>query len=523
MDNAERFDNKRRGDSNSNDKLTPQEQFKHRESRELVIAYSGPVGSGTGLVIEETEKLLEAAAYTVTRIKLSDFIKSLYLKNRLTKVDLNNLTANNRYERLQDAGNELREFYKQQDLFAQIAVSKIATHRLEQHPDKEIDEIVPQRHAFLIDQLKRPEEARLLQVVYGNLFYLVGVLCTHDQRKVRLTDEEHLEPEDAEKIMQRDQKQSLEHGQKLDKTLELGDYFIRNTHSSREALSTQLQRLINLIHGKNGVTPTQHEYAMYVAYAAGAQSACLSRQVGAAITSNDGTIIATGRNDVPKAGGGLYTEADAELDRRCVNKEGGKCFNDHHKKRIKDQIHSILLSSKIGQEKADALAEEIYGTTRLKDLLEFSRSIHAEMDAITSVARDGGCQLRGGYLYTTTFPCHNCARHIIAAGLRRVYYIQPYEKSLATSLHGDDIELDPSEPSSETSKTQFIHFEGVAPRQYLTFFHAKSERKTNTGLAIDVTVPSSPKVSAQYLDPYVDLESKVAAHVAELAIEIDAL
>jgi deoxycytidylate deaminase len=36
----------------------------------------------------------------------------------------------------------------------------------------------------------------------------------------------------------------------------------------------------------------------------------MARQVGAAVLRSDGTIVATGANDVPKAGGGLYKESD---------------------------------------------------------------------------------------------------------------------------------------------------------------------------------------------------------------------
>ncbi|ATR77806.1 hypothetical protein CTI69_29345 (plasmid) [Klebsiella pneumoniae] len=34
------------------------------------------------------------------------------------------------------------------------------------------------------------------------------------------------------------------------------------------------------------------------------------------------------------------------------------------------------------------------------------------MDAITSLARLGNGGFSDKVLYTTTFPCHNCARHI---------------------------------------------------------------------------------------------------------------
>ena len=44
---------------------------------------------------------------------------------------------------------------------------------------------------------------------------------------------------------------------------------------------------------------------------------------------------------------------------------------------------------------------------------------HAEMEALLSCARSG-VSTRGATLYSTTFPCHNCAKHIIAAGVARV-------------------------------------------------------------------------------------------------------
>ena len=59
--------------------------------------------------------------------------------------------------------------------------------------------------------------------------------------------------------------------------------------------------------------------------------------------------------------------------------------------------------------------------------------VHAEMEALLSCARSGVSPV-GGTLYSTTFPCHNCAKHIVAAGLRRVVYVEPYPKSRAVEF-----------------------------------------------------------------------------------------
>jgi deoxycytidylate deaminase len=77
----------------------------------------------------------------------------------------------------------------------------------------------------------------------------------------------------------------------------------------------------------------------------------------------------------------------------------------------------------------------------IKDLTEFGRSVHAEMSAVLDAARRG-VPIGGCTLYTTTFPCHNCARHLIGAGIRRVVFIEPYEKSRAEDLHEESVTID---------------------------------------------------------------------------------
>jgi hypothetical protein len=88
-------------------------------------------------------------------------------------------------------------------------------------------------------------------------------------------------------------------------------------------------------------------------------------------------------------------------------------------------------------------------------------------------------------MYVTTFPCHLCARHVVAAGIRRVIYIEPYAKSLAAELYIDSITVDDS--PCEGSHVPFNAFVGVAPRQYMSLF-AHSNRKDSDG-------------NIQYFDP----------------------
>src|SRR5690606_9725954 len=79
--------------------------------------------------------------------------------------------------------------------------------------------------------------------------------------------------------------------------------------------------------------------------------------------------------------------------------------------------------------------------TMVASLLEFGRIVHAEMAAICDAATRG-VSIRHGTLYCTTFPCHMCARHIIASGIDRVVYIEPYPKSRAKHLYRRAIQVD---------------------------------------------------------------------------------
>jgi len=54
-----------------------------------------------------------------------------------------------------------------------------------------------------------------------------------------------------------------------------------------------------------------------------------------------------------------------------------------------------------------------------------TRAIHAEMNAIAYAARWGMC-VEGTTLYTTCCPCLNCAKLIVASGIKEVIYAEQY-------------------------------------------------------------------------------------------------
>lgn len=486
--------------------------FIHRESSELVIGISGAVGSGVEFVVASLRRTLEGLGYTVFHLKLSKFLDG-FLNRKLVREWKSEYDQANRYERLQRAGNLLRS-ERSNDFLAELAIAVISNHRVavaEQTTDRKFEnltDIVPGRVAYIVDQLKHPDEVQLLRRVYGNLFYLVGVLASEQQRIKNLRRE--MPPNEVTEVVERDRQDDEKSGQQLDKTLKLADFFLRNNQQNDKSLDRPLERFLALVHGQTSRTPTKDEYAMFAAYSAGLRSACLSRQVGAAITDAHGNVIATGCNDVPKAHGGLYSEDDDDADYRCVYLQGGVCFNASKKDELTAKIQETLERGGIVSDEAKKLASAIRNQTRLKDLTEFSRSVHAEMDALISIARKGGPSVLGGNLYTTTYPCHNCARHIVAAGIRTVFYVEPYEKSLALELHSDAIAADSESP--DPRHVTFLHFEGVAPRQYQNLFVMMKDRKDRSR-AIKDPPSQSRKTAIQYLDSYRDLETKVVENL----------
>ena len=98
------------------------------------------------------------------------------------------------------------------------------------------------------------------------------------------------------------------------------------------------------------------------------------------------------------------------------------------------------------------------------------------MNALFNAAVQG-ISPKGGTLYTTTFPCHNCARHLVTAGIKRVYYIEPFVKSLASELHYDSLTTDAVEQTD--TRMLVVPFTGVGPRMYEEYFVKKTDLKND--------------------------------------------
>lgn len=443
---------------------------------ELVIALCGPIGTPLHDVADTLKELLEIEyKYDfVTKIRLSEFITDHASR---AGNPIPEKPESKKINGQIDRGDELRKQHGR-SILAELAVAKISVDRHKFKNQAQSERHLPRRICHIIDSIKNEEELNLLRLVYQDMVYAIGVYAPLSARESNLT-KRGLLPGEVYQLIDRDSGEEIGEGQTVRNTFPRCDFFLRLDSGTDTQLKLRVKRFLNLILGYGVVTPTPHESAMYAAASAAVNSACLSRQVGAAITTKDERLIAVGWNDVPKAGGDLYVtnsrNENPEKDQRCWNHVGGgKCSNDEEKETITEIILADLIDI-IPINSYEQAKKIIRNSTRLSGLVEFSRSIHAEMHALLNAGKAGLDNVVGGKLFVTTYPCHSCARHIIASGIMEVYYIEPYRKSLAIRLHGDAI----TESESEIYKVQLRPYEGVAPAKYLSLFRManSNERK----------------------------------------------
>lgn len=508
-------------------------------SSELFFAVVGPVGAGGSRAIASLKRVCEELGYECEWIKASNLIRhwaersGIEVPPALPKT-LDLITA------LQDLGDRVRE--KDAAQVSKEVMREIMRIRAEKTGQtfQPGQAVVPdeKKRVYLIDSIRHPAEIHLLRRTYGNAFALVGVVCEEGERRRRIlgkyfTTPQQLDPmigRQVDAFMQRDSDDSVKkHGQHVTEAFHEADFFVDNTISdetdSRHLLDDSLGRLVSIIAHDRIQRPSIEESAMHHAHSARVRSACLSRQVGAALVDADGTVVATGTNEVPAPGGGVYGErfnaaGHVHEDHRCAFGEAPFCSSNREQNTIIEELIRTLPELKDVVKRED-LSDRIR-KTRLGGLIEFSRAVHAEMDALLSAGREGVSTI-GTRLFVTTFPCHYCARHIVSAGVFEVQYIEPYPKSLAIKLHRDAIEVNPSnwqppeyprsaksDGSAGSPKVLFRPFVGVAPRMYVRAFEKTWQLKNKTTGEMELKAPEWGGDWSSLTVGYPDLEAILA-------------
>lgn len=439
------------------------DEFEQEFDSELIIGLVCALGTEKTLVIDLLTERLGRAGYSAQIIKVSRDVIPL-----LQPVPLPTNDNFRRISELMDAGNEARSNAGDDSVLALGVTTQIFSQR-----GRDNTEVLSPRPktAFIIDSLKRPEEVERLRLIYPSGFILLGIHESESRRRNHLREDLGLNHEHIEILINRDTEESkTKHGQRVNKTFHLADFFVKISND-RDRLRSDVKRMVDLWFGNPFITPTFDEHAMFLAFSAALRSADLSRQVGAVITK-DSQILSAGANDCPKAGGGLYWpiynprtgSIEDHLDGRDYLRKDGDS-NRAEQVRIIDQILREAKKEEYGFD--EAKLRKLLDQSLIRDLTEYGRVVHAEMEAILSCSRSGLSTV-GTTLYCTTFPCHNCAKHIVAAGVERVVYIEPYPKSKALGFHDDSITT--GEEERRDGLVLFDAFVGIGPRRFFDLF-----------------------------------------------------
>jgi deoxycytidylate deaminase len=490
---------------------------------EIFVGIVSPIGLDNDEVCDALERALERVDYECRRISL------IAPALGLGKIKVVDSPLQESYHGRMSAGDEFRKLLKRNDALALGALAEIRTVRRAAVGKSEKPLA---RTAFILRSLKTPDEVATLRTIYGSNFVLIAAYSPRERRAQSLASRiaetsrvagSNAYLSDAYKLLDRDEREhGTPFGQNLNETFPLADVFVNA--ADRNELGNQMRRFVELVFGHPFQTPYRDEAGMFQAYAAALRSSSAARQVGAAIATRAGDVVSIGANEVPKAFGGQYW-ADDSTDQRDhmrtidasrsmvlkilsdslarLKKRGW--LTEAHASRTAEELLQVAeqeLSPPLWTEDDDppSLKEKAY----LFNLLEFLRAVHAEMAALMCAARQGTA-VDGCTLYTTTFPCHECARHIVAAGIERVVFVEPYPKSRALDLYDDSIEID----GHPREKVPFEAYVGVAPRAFIELFNAPKRRGADRRM-LDWErirrgqVPRYARPASSYLDAELD-------------------
>jgi len=486
--------------------------------RELVFGLVVPLGVDKGVVTKILRQSLSTTAGYKSRIvKISDLLREF--ASDLSAVD--GAEPLERKALLMNVGDKLRRRWdayndresKRGEFGAILAISGIHQHRIRLNtargvkPSRErpLDVIPVSSMAYIVDSLKHPDELDHLRRVYGPAFVSIGVYSPPERRAQDLALDalDTVQASSVAGLMQRDEADT-KLGQRVGDAF-YGTDFIIDATKDADNLRPEVDRLVRLLFGDVFITPSVDEYGMFLARAAQARSGSMARQIGSAVLRSDGSVVAAGTNEVakPLTGGQYWPPDDAVYEGRDMvyrpsPEDPVRDTSDWFREEMISTViaaldEAALLPKRYRRMTPHKRLDVLYRqeraplrNTRIKDNIDYIRAVHAEAAAIIDAARHG-VEVKGCRMLSTTFPCHECARHIVAAGVSEVVYLEPYPKSGTKRLYRDSIALDPA--VSDGTRVTFRTFIGVAPPRYLEFFTlGQRARKKSDGTPVTIDI-----------------------------------
>lgn len=451
-----------------------------QDRREVFFALISPIGVDLDTVEKSLARSLKVVGYDTNEIRLTHIFDDVDHGYEIT-----HKSEFERYEKLIAAGDQICADTGRLDLLALYGIE-----RVKKRDSRGKDDEIPKNVAHVFRQIKRPAEIAILKKVFGRNILFLSCYSSREDRKNSLV-KKLLKTErgrsrtdltsDAYKIMAIDEdERDKPTGQRVLDCYPHADFVL--DCSTLTSLNNSAERFVEIYFGHPFKSPTKDEYCSYFANAASYRSLDLSRQVGAAIFNEDCEIVSLGCNEVPKAGGGTYWDSDKNDKRdhtlgRDSNQQVREDMATDALTRLQPEWLREKFSGVSGAELTYRAFEAVNAPLKgsmISDVIEYGRMVHAEMNALSDAARSNK-STKGCTLYCTTMPCHLCTKLIVASGIDRVVYIQPYPKSLVDELYTDSVCID--EPGTQ-GKVKYETLKGVTPAGFRMAFRKTQRRKT---------------------------------------------
>jgi len=403
-----------------------------------IVGVTGSFGSGCSTLCKVLKELGEDYDLKVENFKIRSEIEEEATNRSISSPDRGTL---------QDIGNEFRE--KQgRDYWAKRILSKIEDSTC---------------NFFIVDGIKNLGEVQGFHK--HPRFFLIAVDCSIENRWDRLKAHDAYKDNrrSFEDHDRRDKDEGFPHGQQVLRCVEHADIIFTNEEQFptelriKDEIKNRFHDNLKLITGKQLRRPNIKETMMAVACNLALQSRCLKRRVGAVLCSKDGFIVSAAYNEVPYPGKSCH-----EVYRMC--------YRDYFRNGLKEKLvksfdYCPKCARKLEAQQLGAdficpscrfTLTEVFRTVKA---LDKCRSLHAEEVVLL---RAPEFQINGSTLYTTTFPCLQCAKRIIHAHLKDVIYIDPYPEEEAIQL-------------LEEGGVKTVKFSGVKAQAFYRFFYPYRE------------------------------------------------
>ena len=387
-----------------------------------IIGLTGAFGSGCTTAAKH---LRDTRGFTVVR--LSELIRAEWAKTNQgepSRLDLQRL------------GDELRQ-KNHAGILVERALQEVAQKNGGDPPAK-----------IVIDGIRNLGEISHLRDVSGYHFTLIAVLASNDARWDRIgsnyTDNglgltQFIEDD------QRDKNEETEYGQQVELCVDKADILIDNSEEVLKAkYKEKVLDFVDLAIGNKPRGASKDEILMNIAFSSAHSSKCIKRHVGAVIVDPKGQVVSAGYNENPLGTNPCIEEPEYK----------NQCFRDivrnRHFKSLEDkEALCPVCGQKIVFESGPPWRCKACADNGKKTNLEsyvfpdralnWCTAVHAEVWAILAA----GERARGGTLYTTTFPCSQCAEKIVQSGIKKVVFTESYPDPYSVQrLELGNIDLD---------------------------------------------------------------------------------